>query len=460
MNRDVLKTPYLNAFESLQGRGNGGNPSWVREAQREAIGRFAKLGFPTTREEAWKYTNVTPIAETSFRLPSLQPQIELSNDQISPFLFGQQNWHRLVFLNGSFVPRLSRAPSGNGVKVCSLKAVFRSESRLIEPYLGQLIGRDADAFAALNTAFLEDGALVYLPEGAMIENPIHLIFISHAEAAGIVSHPRVLIVGAGNSKATVVESYVSRGGGHSFTNAVTEIALGEDAALHYYRLQQKNGNSFHIGTTQVEQNKGSHFLSFSISFGAKISRHNLNVNLAAEGSECTLNGLYLTSGDQHIDNATFVHHPKPHGTSHQLYKGILTGQSTAVFSGRVLVRQDAQKTDAHQVNKNLLLSEQATVDTKPQLEILADDVKCTHGAAVGQLEEEALFYFETRGISREKARKLLAYGFANEVIGTVQLDPIRSALGRLVFERLGDFSCLPEALKHRDQEKDLSDGGL
>ncbi|MBI4395192.1 MAG: Fe-S cluster assembly protein SufD, partial [Candidatus Omnitrophica bacterium] len=277
------------------------------------------------------------------------------------------------------------------------------------------------------------------------------------ERGPILSQPRVLIVAGKNSKATVIESYVSLAQTSYLTNAVTEIILEEGASVEHYKLQRESEEAFHIGTTYVRQNRDSQFTSFSIALGAKLSRNNLNVNLDQEGAGCMLNGLYVVSDDQHVDNTTLINHSRPHGTSSQLYKGLLSGKSTGVFSGKVFVHPDAQKTDAHQVNKNLLLSDQANVNTKPQLEILANDVQCTHGAAVGQLDEDAIFYFETRGIDREKARKLLSFGFANEVMQTIPLETIRTEVNHLIFQRLEDFSCVPEALKHRDSEKDVGD---
>ncbi|MBI4372241.1 MAG: Fe-S cluster assembly protein SufD, partial [Candidatus Omnitrophica bacterium] len=418
------------------------------------IEQFQHLNFPTVREESWKYTNVNPILETSFS-PFDTAGAELSSKELAPFDFGQTNWPKLVFVNGVYADHLSSVlASRNGLKVESFESTFTQDPKLAEPYLAQLLPPDQDIFTAFNTAFIQGGAFIYLPEGKVLSEPVHLIFMSAGNQA-TVSHPRVLIVAGKKSRATVIESYISLGKSSYFTNAVTEMVLEDGASVEHYKLQRESEEAFHIAATHVRQNRNSKYTSFSISLGAKLSRNSLSVGLEAEGAECALNGLYLASGDQHVDNTTLIDHSKPHGISRQLYKGLLSGHSTGVFSGKVFVHPDAQKTDAHQINKNLLLSDQANMNTKPQLEIMANDVQCTHGAAVGQLDEEAIFYFETRGIGREKARKLLSFGFANEVIQAISPEPLRAELNHLIFNRLEDFSCVPEALKHAEPERDV-----
>jgi Fe-S cluster assembly protein SufD len=294
----------------------------------------------------------------------------------------------------------------------------------------------ANGFTALNTAFIFHGAFVYIPRDVKVDRPLHLLFISDPADANIVTFPRVLVVADENSSATVIESYASTSDKLYFTNAVVELVLKEGAHLDHYKIQRESSEGFHVASTNVDLGSNSSYDATTITFGAKLSRHNITVTMDHEGAECRVDGLYLVSGRQHTDTHSVIDHKQPHCTSHQLYKGILDGRSRAVFNGKIFVRHDAQKTDALQTNKNLLLSNEARVDTKPQLEILADDVKCAHGAAVGQIDEDELFYLETRGIHTDLARNLLTYGFAEEVIGKIKVDSIKAQLDETVLNRL------------------------
>ena len=437
------ETHYLTAFESFEKSADQKTPAWIHHTRKSAIDRFSNLGFPTMRDESWKYTNVSPIAEVPFK-PAFDFVLQnLSLQKIKPFLFGQDHWQRLVFVNGIYSKEMSSvAVSKNGLKIGNLEPILTSDAKLIEPYLAHYASYDRSAFTALNTAFLQDGAFIYLPEGKVAEEPIHLLFVSFPQDQSIVTYPRTLIIAGKNSKATIIESYVAIGDGTYFTNAVTEIVLAEGAIADHYKIQKESENAFHIGTTQVYQARDSKFSSSSISMGASLARNNLNVALDAEGAECELRGLYLADGKQHIDNTTLIDHSKPRGKSRQIYKGIIGGKATAVFSGKIFVHKNSKRTDAEQTNKNLLLSEEATVDTKPQLEILNDDVRCTHGAAVGQLNEDAIFYLKTRGINEEAARKLLSYGFANEVIERIKVEPLRSEMNRDLLLKLEKLSTV------------------
>jgi Fe-S cluster assembly protein SufD len=305
------------------------------------------------------------------------------------------------------------------------------------------------AFVALNTALMEDGAYVRIPRGVIVEEPIHLLFVgSAADGAPAVSHPRILIVAEENSQATVIETFVGVGdgvgrptpglpdGGVYFTNAVTEIVAAENAVLDHYRVQRESETAFHIATQWVQQARSSNFASHAISLGGALVRTDITAVLDGPGIESTLNGLYVVGGQQHVDTHTAIDHAQPHCNSHELYKGILDGRATAVFNGKIFVRQDAQKTDAKQTNQNLLLSRDAVIDTKPQLEIFADDVRCTHGATVGQLDADALFYLRSRGIDAAEARALLTYAFASDILGRIKVAPLRTALEELLFTRL------------------------
>jgi Fe-S cluster assembly protein SufD len=410
----------------------------LRLLREAAFARFAKLGLPTTQDEDWKYTSLAPLAQTRF-----EPAPQATVRDIDRWTLGD-GAIRLVFVNGRYQPELSsRAPGG--AFVGSLAFALAERPELVERHLARHADHHGHALTALNTAFIEDGAFVHLPAGAVLEAPIHLLYVSTAPEKPTLSQPRNLIVAGPNSQATVVETYVGLGDEVYFTNAVTEVVLGENAHVDHYKLQDESARSFHIAATQVHHGRDSRFTSHSVALGAALARNELRALLAAEGSECTLNGLYMATGKQHLDNRTLVDHQSPRCTSRELYKGVLDGQSRGVFSGRVLVRQDAQKTDASQTNKNLLLSDDAVVDTKPQLEIFADDVKCAHGAAVGQLDENALFYLRTRGIGQEAARSLLTYAFASEMVNRVGLGPLRARVRDLVIAKLPAFEGLKEA---------------
>lgn len=425
---------FLEAFDSYAR--NSRDPVWLNQARKAAIGQFAQSGFPTMRDEEWRYTNVGPLQGIPFQFQPVKSVPQLSQTQIKPFSFGAAHWLTLVFVNGHFVPELSSPPKNHkGWYVGSLNQALVSNPKLLEAHLNRYAKQDA--FTALNAAFIKEGALIYLPEQETVNEPIHLIFVSASSGQNALIQPRNLIVASPKSKASVVESYVAINGAAYVTNVVTEILVGEEAKIDYYKIQREASEAFHIGTTQVELKRAATFNSVSVSLGARLSRHNVNVHLGEEKAQCELSGLYLGSGVQHMDHHTFVDHPKPHGTSNQLYKGILSGQASGVFSGKIFVREGAQKTDAHQSNKNLLLSEKSTADTRPQLEILADDVQCTHGAAVGQLDESVIFYLKTRGIGFEAARRILCYGFAKEVIERVKIPAISEELDRLI---LGQFS--------------------
>ena len=304
---------------------------------------------------------------------------------------------------------------------------------MIREYLARGVGYNANGFVALNTAMLSGGAFILIPRNVEIDQPLSLLFIS---TGNVASFPRVLVIAEENSKATLVESYVSAGAGVSFANAVVEVVLRDGARFEHYKVQRESVESFHVASTHAALGTNSSYDSTAINFGAQLSRHDITVQMDHEGAECWVDGLYLVSTGQHTDTHSVIDHQQPHCTSHQLYKGILDGKSRAVFNGKVFVRHGAQKTDAMQTNKNLLLSREARVDTKPQLEILADDVKCAHGAAVGQIDEDELFYLQTRGIHGELARNLLTYGFAEEVIGKIKIDSIRSQLDEAVLHRL------------------------
>jgi Fe-S cluster assembly protein SufD len=427
-----VSTAYVEQFSRARPEG----PAWLSEVRARAMASFQSAGFPTTKNEDWHFTNPSPIAEATFA-PMRPPSGVLTTDDLTPWLFGEASWPRLVFVNGRFASALSRTDGLDGIKVMSLATAHREEPSLLERHLT----RQADTadpsqvFAALNTALMSDGAVIQVQRGVSSRAPIHLLFLSDAEAAGGSCHPRVLVIAEPQSQATIIEQYGSAGGGRYFTNAVTEAWVGDGATLNVFRLQREARDAFHVGTTAVRQERDSHFMSFSFAIGADLSRINVYSDLQGPGCGATLNGLYMLDGSQHCDHQTRIVHAEPNCYSRELYKGVLDGTSHGVFNGKVYVHPAAQKTDGKQTNNTLLLSERARIDTKPQLEIFADDVKCTHGATVGRIDETALFYMKSRGIPNSEARKLLTYAFAAEVLETIPVDALRDGLERLTMQR-------------------------
>ena len=363
---------------------------WMQELRNSAFQRFAELGFPTTHDEEWRFTNVAPIA-------------------------------RAQFVPATSVPLVTDAPAG-------------PEANLAEQYLGKLASFRDNAFVALNTAFLCDTVVIQVPRGAVIDKPIR---IEYTAADGVCVAPRALIVVGADAHCTIVESY--SGKGRYFTNAVTEIVAGDRAVVDHYKVQREDTSAFHVATLQAQLGRSTNFSTHSISLGGALVRNDVNVVLS-EGTQATVNGLYIVNGTQHVDNHTSIDHAKPHGTSHELYKGILDDKSGAVFNGRIIVRKDAQKTDSKQTNKNLVLSDDAVIDTKPELQIHADDVRCTHGATIGQLDAESLFYLQSRGIGKQQARSLLTYAFAQDIIDRIQVPDLREQLEKFLFEKFHEHA--------------------
>jgi len=429
------KETFLSAFADLERQGLGG-PAWLSQRRREAIARFGELGLPTPRDEDWKYTPLAPITATTFDVALESDGHEPSEEAIAPFCVGASSWSRLVFVNGRFSAKLSALrPLPGGVRVGSLGEALITDAEVVRARLSAA-GEPLDAFAALNAAFWQDGAFVDVPDGVTVEEPIHLLFIAATPGRARIDHPRSLIVLGRESRATVVESYVALGADTYLTNAVTEVAAGASARLDHQKILLESGRAFHVGATRVHQARDSRFTSCAVTLGGRLVRNEVHALLAAEGADCRLSGLYVVGGRQHADTHTVIDHASPRATSRQLYKGILDGRARGVFNGRIVVRPGANGTDAHQANKNLLLSDEAEVDSKPQLEIFADDVKCGHGAADGQLPAEAIFYLRSRGLDEAAARALLTYGFAHEVLERIDVAPIRAWLEGLLTARL------------------------
>ena len=431
------------ATHSLPGEGI----AWLDALRRTAFEQFSSLGFPTTRNEEWKYTRVSAIENTLFRtIPEIC--LGMDEDDIQAHLFGGMDTWRLVFVNGQFMPMLStrRSELPDNMTVASLARTLQENPDVVQPHLGQYADSSANGFAALNAAFMADGAYIHIPRNVQADKPIHLLFLSTVSDDDVFSQPRNLIVVEQGAGATVIESYAGLGDSGYLTNVVTEVVLAGNAELRHFKLQDESDKAYHIATLQVEQARDSRFLSHSVAFGALLSRNDINSVLNDTGAHCGLDGLYFLDGRQHSDFHTRVDHKKPHCTSDEFYKGVLDGRSRGVFNGKVYVHPDAQQTDAAQSNANLLLSRHAEVDTKPQLEIYADDVNCSHGATVGQLDDDAVFYLQSRGIDPQSARSLLTYAFAGEVIDRADLEDYRETLRRRLVELLPDGQRVRELL--------------
>ena len=425
--------PWMAAIEQ---RPRGG-PRWLQDLRDRAAVRFAALGFPTVRDEDWRFTNVAPIAAAEFK-PTGGDAAHATEAELAGYLYSDAA-HRIVIVNGRFVAELSRTMNlPAGVRVGSLAAAVTEQADVVQRYLGQLAEFGTRAFTALNTALSSDGAYVYIPDGVILEQPLHLLFVTTAsESSGpIMTNPRALVVAGERSQSRIVETYVGPRGTTYFTNAVTEVFAGEDSVVDHYKVQQESVDAFHIASMHLHEARSSNVSSHSFSLGGRLVRNDVFALLDGEGAECTLNGLYLADGDRLVDNHTSIDHAKAHCPSHEIYKGIIGGRARAVFNGKIIVRQDAQKTDAKQTNRALLLSDDASINTKPQLEIFADDVKCTHGAAIGQLDEDAIFYLRARGLTYFEARDMLIHAFAGDILNRVKVDPLRMALEGELYAQL------------------------
>ena len=430
---------YMSDFQAFERELGAGEPMWFRQIRQLGLARFSELGFPTARRgnEKWKYTSVLPIERANFGYPFDTDLGQVTFDEIRHHAPWADDWPRLVFVDGRYSDALSAGPSqANAVRVTNLADAIHDDRSTVEGHLARYAVPENDGFASLNTAFLRDGAFVHAQAGESLNSPLHLLFISTERGQPTVSHPRTLVVASPDSHMTVIESYVSLSSAPRFTNSVTEIVVEDGAQIQHYKLLLDGAESFHVGVTRVHQGRDSTFSSGCFARGAALARNDLQVTLDEQGSSCSLNGLYMTSGTQHIDNYINIDHAKPHTTSRLYYKGILDGKSRAVFGGTVLVRRDAQKADAQQADKNLILSEEAEVDSKPSLLIYADDVKCGHGATAGHIDEDALFYMRSRGLNLEEANRLLVQGFASEIIDTVKLEPLRAYLDRSFLRKL------------------------
>lgn len=408
--------------------------AWLRAIRGQARNRAAELGFPTIKDEEWRFTNVAPIQQLKLE-PAKNSSPEISARDVARFKF-DLDCYQLVFVDGRFCRPLSVLPKNGGdLTAGSLAEAIQAKSADVEKHLTAHAHFDANFFTALNTAYFEDGAYVSIATGKTADKPVHLLFVGASEQAGATSFPRALILAPKGAELKVIESHVSLADEPRFTNAVTELVLGPNARVEHCKIQQDSERAFHVSAVQAVLAQDSRWTSHAIALGARIARNQVQALFDAQGAEAILNGLYLCRGEQLIDHHTVVDHAQPHCESHEFYHGILAGRSHGVFNGKIFVRKDAQKTNAKQTNRNLLLSDSAIMDTKPQLEIFADDVKCTHGAAIGQLSDEALFYLRARGIGEKLAHRMLIEAFASDVIERITIDPVRAPLHQALAER-------------------------
>lgn len=434
---------FVEAFDAFEQALPTSQPESLRQQRRQAIERFSQLGLPTLRQEEWRFTNVGPIARTPFSLDV--PVDAVTAGSIERFSY--EGTVQLTLVNGRFVPELSDLEDlPEGIVVCSMDEALAKHPEKVEPHLGRLASFEDHPFVALNTAFYRDGIFIWVPRNQVVEQPINLVLVGSPSAEPIAFFPRNLIVGGESSQVTVVEQYVTVGEGAYLTAPVTEIVAEDNSVVDHYKLQRESTEAFHMATFQLQLGRDSNVASHSISWGGGLVRNDVNAVLDGEGGEATLNGLYMVEGTQLVDNHMRVDHVAAHCDSHELYKGILEGKARAVFNGRIYVHHGAQKTDAKQTNRNLLMSPDALCNSNPQLEIFADDVKCTHGSTVGQLDETAIFYLRSRGIGEEAARSLLTYAFAADIVERIKVGAVRQDLEEFLFRRLPKGDIVRQAV--------------
>lgn len=433
-NKTDIKKHFINQFDEFEKSLNGEKSSDFHQVRKDAISIFSELPFPTQKDEEWKYTNISPLLKHNFS-PASGKEI-VSSKTVSKFLFDKMEHSLLVFVNGIYSSELSiLVDIPKGVIVGSIAEALKNNNPIVKQHLGNYARNEKFFFTTLSSAFIKDGTFIYVPDGVIVEDPIHILYITKSGNEKIVTQPRNLFVAGKNSQVTIIEHYVSDEDNIYFTNSVTEIVADENANVDHIKLQEESKKAFHIARMEVDQERSSNFSSHLISVGAEISRNDFNARFNDEGSECMLNGLFMIEDEQLFDAHTLIDHAKPHCNSHEHYKGILQDKSKGVFNGKVMVRPDAQKTNAFQENNTILLSNDAVIFTKPQLEIFADDVKCSHGATIGKLNDEAKFYLKSRGIGEESATAILIHAFASDVITSIKIPALRDYLEEIISKR-------------------------
>ncbi len=430
----------LGSYEAIKRERWDRSPSWLSAVREEGRSLFEKMGLPTWRQEEWKYTDVSMLGRQDFPvslpLHSVGRSVEaidlsrlLLSEDVSPL--------RLVFVDGFYSPSLSHpAKFPDGVETGSLGNALKGDHPGVEKHLASYAKASENSFVALNSAFIEDGAWVYIPDGVRLTVPVHLVYFSTGSGGPGSSHPRDLVIVGKGSAVTVIEEYIGNVGSVYFSNPVTEIKMGDGAEVEHYKIQRESTDAFHIASIEVKQGEGSRFVSHNLGFGGRLTRNDIHSYLTGAGSSCTFNGLFMIDGARHVDNHTLIHHGAADCRSEELYHGILDNEARGVFNGKIYVEREAQRTDSRQTSRSLMLSTDAVVDAKPQLEIFADDVKCTHGATVGRIDRDSLYYMRSRGISVEEARRMLTHGFARQITDRVKLDSLRPGLEKELTSKL------------------------
>ncbi len=420
---------FTSILEELNSTARKSSPRWLADNQKSGLSRFSKLGLPTVKDEEWKYTNVAPIANKKFHLPKHHALNEAA--ELDAYI--KDSKIAVVYINGVFSKEHSRLSDlSEGLSIVNFADLDKETHKTIQPFLEKYSASDENAFVSLNRAFINQGAIIQIENNTVVKELIHIVHIVSGKEADIVTFPRSLVIAGKSCEAEILESYISFSHQVYFTNAVTDIFQEENSKIRYYKAQGESNASYHVGTTRAFQERDSRFESFSFSTGAELARNDLNIILNGEGAEAILNGLYAATGEQHIDNHTSVDHRPPNCKSNQLYKGILDGNAKAVFNGKIFVKREAQQTNSYQLNKNLLLGAGCQVNTKPQLEIFADDVRCTHGATIGQLDEDELFYLRARAIPKAMAVKMLARGFVDDIFSRINNPAVRNKMDKLL----------------------------
>lgn len=431
-----LKEKLITDYKSLESKLDGNTFGAIHNIKLDAKRYFKLLGFPNRKLEDWRFTNVNPIIANNYN-QGFDVKSQLSENGLKKFLIPGLKGNIIIFINGKYSEKHSDIITAKDKAVITtIREAQKNSREIIEKYFAKYADYKNDGFTALNTAYLNDGVFIHIKKNAEVKEPIIVMNITDSTQYEVMYNPRILCVAEESSTASIIELYESEGNNFSFSNAVTEIYANNNSDIHYYKIQNDGDKSYHVGTTQVWQERDSRFNSLTVTWGGSVTRNNLNACLKNEGAETIMKGLFLASGNQQIDNHTFADHASPNCHSNELYKGIMDDESNGVFNGKIMVRKDAQKTNAYQMNKNIILSKKALVNSKPQLEIFADDVKCSHGATTGQLDNEQLFYLKARGIGEKEGKKLLLYAFANEIIEDVNIKELSGYLENKLSEKL------------------------
>ena len=434
-NEDIIEQ-FKIQFARFEQNLNGQKEHPVHGVRKQALSAIEKIGIPTPKDEEWRFTNLEPLFNKKFHLSLKNSAEQLKTNEVQNFLYRQFNGPQFVFVDGYFAPQLSSKIEDNnhGIVMTNLAQYFNENSEALEMLSDENM-MQYNIFTALNTVFGQDGIVIQIPDGVVLQAPINILYLSSSNAQNAAAHVRNVIKVGKNAQARITETYLSLGSTEHFTNTFTLAQIGENGHLIHNKIQNESLKAFHFGNLIVHQQENSQFISNNFAFGGGLARNTILVKLNGQGGNAKLNGFYMGNNTQHIDNNTLIDHTASNCTSRELYQGILNDTATAVFSGKILVRPNAQKTDANQSNNCLLLSDEARIDTKPQLEIYADDVRCTHGTTVGQLDEEAIFYLRSRGISEQRSKNLLIYSFAERIIDQLKVASVREFVDAIILQR-------------------------